>query len=702
MQQSLRIALCGGLVVELGARRIERDLSGRQGRELFAYLVLNRSRLVSRDELVALLWPERPPRSPEAALNTILARLRRVVGPSVLSGRAQLRVELPHGSTVDVEMAEDVAARAEVSLGEGRPAEALELARAGLELLAAPLLPEVLHSWADQPRRELEDVCVQLLGITVRAGLARGGAALDDAERAAKRVIDREPFRESGYAMLMEVHAARGDTAEALLVYERLRALLGDELGVPPSARVAALHQRLLRADRTATATVPAPAPARAPVPAPAPTAVSLDAAQAPDSSDPAEWPVPLPELLAHGSSKRLVGRAGELAALLAEWNHVLQGGRRVVALAGEPGIGKTMLAGWFAREVHQQGATVLYGQADEESLVPYAPVVSALRRYVVHTPSFAGAPALAPHLTELGWLIPELSDHRSQGRVPTGDPRLERLRLYQAVAASIAHAASRRPLLLVLDDLQWADADTLLIIRQLLREDTHHPLLSVLTYREGEVGADDPLARLLSELRRDLEVTRVALRGLEEEGIAELLSAQERSTPELVRRLRDHTSGNPFFIQEVARSMRETEPRNARGGQTPASWPVLPEAVQDVFRERLRRLAQPTRDALGAAAILGVEFSAEWVEAVLDDHLAAHGLDAAVGAGMIVEHGPSGERYRFCHALAREAIYMSIPRSRRAALHLQAGCALERRRQTAPIDAARLAHHFIESNRAE
>jgi hypothetical protein len=484
--------------------------------------------------------------------------------------------------------------------------------------------------------------------------------------------------------MLMQVHAARGDTAEALLVYERLRALLRDELGVAPSAQIASLHQGLLRAGPTGVSA----------------TAISPPAEGAPDSQDSAEQPPPLPELLAHSSSKRLVGRDSELGMLLAEWTGVLHGSRRVVALAGEPGIGKTMLSGCFAREVHHRGATVLYGQADEESLVPYAPVVSALRHYVAHTPAFGRSPALALHLPELGWLIPELSDHRSQPRAQTGDPRLERLRLYQAVAASIADAASRRPVLLVLEDLQWADSDTLLVIRQLLREATRQPLLSVLTYRDSEVDADHALARLLTELRRDLDVARVTLRGLEDDGIAELLSAHDDSTPELVRRLREHTSGNPFFIEEVARSMRETGGENGYRGEQPASWPVLPEAVQDLVQDRLRRLAQPTRDALGAAAILGLDFSAEWVEAVLDDHGVAQGLDAAVDAGMIVEHGPAGERYRFCHALAREAIYLSIGRSRRADLHLQAACALEQRRQTAPVDAARLAHHFIESNR--
>jgi DNA-binding SARP family transcriptional activator len=116
VQLPLRIGLCGGLKVDLGANPIQSELAGRQGREIFAYLVLNRARPVSRRELVALLWPERAPRAPEAALNTILARLRRVLGHAVLATGAQLRLVLPPGSWVDVEAAEDAARQAEALL----------------------------------------------------------------------------------------------------------------------------------------------------------------------------------------------------------------------------------------------------------------------------------------------------------------------------------------------------------------------------------------------------------------------------------------------------------------------------------------------------------------------------------------------------------------------------------------------------------
>jgi DNA-binding SARP family transcriptional activator/tetratricopeptide (TPR) repeat protein len=678
---ALRIRLCGGLVAELGGRPIEPQLAGRQGREVFAYLVLHRDRPVSRDELTALLWPEQPPRAPEAALNTILARLRRILGHSVLPARAQLSLELPPQSWIDVEAAEEAALRAETILAEERATEALELAGPAIDMIAATLLPEVQHTWIEQRRSELDDVGSRLLTVIVRSGLAVGGARLVDADRAAHRLIEREPFRESGYAMLMEVRAASGDVAEALLVYERLRVLLRDELGIPPSARVAALHDRLLSEGSSRRSAAALPARGR---------------------EQPEELPsVPLPGLLARSSERRLVGRDPELAVLRQRWSELAADTRCVIALEGEPGIGKTSLAASFAREAHRTGANILYGRAEEEAIVPYAPLVEALRHYVVHRSDLRLDHALDIHLGELGWLIPELAGHRAVPRVSTDDPRLQRMRLYQAVAALIAHAASQRPVLLVLEDLQWADADTLLILRQVLREATARPVLALVTYRAGEVAVDHPLWRLLSESHRELGVTRLVLRGLGDEAIADLLDNGDRPTAELVQRLREHTSGNPFFIEEIVHSLRESGSGMSRDLSIDDLL-VLPAGVQDVIQDRLRRLEPPTRDALAAAAVLGQDFDIEMLESVLDDDRPADALDAAVRAGLILDQSQRGEGYRFRHALGREAIYRSVGRSRRAQLHVRAARALEQRRQLTDVDAAQLAHHFVESDRSE
>ena len=661
-------------------------MAGRQGREVFAYLVLNRTRSVSRGELVALLWPERSPRAPEAALNTVLARLRGVIGRSVIAGRGQLVLRLPSETWIDVEAADAGATEAESLLAAGQHDEAIERIREALAVVAAPLLPEIEHAWVDQPRRELDDLCSRLLTLDVRAGLALGGAGLDEAERAANRLIEREPFRESGYALLMEVHAARGDVARALLVYERLRVLLKDELGIPPSPHVAALHRRLVRQESGVRAVVVEP----------------------PQARNGSAGPMPLPAVLARAERRHLVGRDRELAALRARWSQRAPEGSDVIALSGEAGLGKTVLAAALARAVHDGGGTVLYGHCDEEPILPYAPLVEALRHFVAHTPDLRQEPHLEVHLRELGWLIPELADRRATPAGPTRDVQLERVRLYQAVATLLARAARQRPLLLVLEDLQWADPDTLLMIRHLAREPTPYPLLTVLTYRQGEVEGDHPLLRLLTAIRREPRLLELALPGLDEPAVATLLAEHGQPTPALVRRLRDHTSGNPYFLEELVRALHDSGARLDDPALATRSLRLLPAGVHDVIRDRLRRLAPVTRDVLAAAAVLGQEFGLEVLEAVVGVQDAAGGdevagaLDAAVHAGLIVEDRNARGRYRFRHALAREAVLRGLGRGVRSGLHLRAARALEGRRASAPAEAAQIAYHFLESGRPE
>jgi DNA-binding SARP family transcriptional activator len=678
VQLPLRIVLCGALAVERDGRRIEDDLSGRQGREVFAYLVLNRSRTVARDELAGLLWPERPPRAPDAAVNTILARLRKSLGGSTLPSRAQLTLQLHEDSWIDVQAAQDAAHRAEALLAEGNANDALECGERGFALICSPLLPEVQHGWIEQWRHELDGVAARLLSVIVRGGLAVGGPRLAEADRAARRLIEREPFRESAYAMLMEVHAARGDVAEALLVYERLRALLRDELGVAPSAAVASLHARLVNTR-----------PHRGP---PVRSGSRDDEGAA----------VPLPQVLTKASERRLVGRTRELSVLLERWRAHTVDRRCVIALAGEPGIGKTMLTACVARTAHRDGAVVLQGRAEEEALVPYGALVEALRHFVIHTSAGELEDTIGIHLGELGWLIPELAHHRAERAAPAGDLRLERLRLYHAASALIAHAAERRPLLLVLEDMQFADADTLLMIRQLLRDVGRHRIVMVLAYRDGEVGGDHPLARLLSDLRREVGVTRLRLRGLDDDAIAELIDGDHQPSGELIERLQEHTDGNPYFVEEVLRSVRDRRPDTDSRAFSIEDLRFVPESVQDVIQARLRRLPSSAREILAGAAVVGQEFDPELLESLFDHEQTADALDLAVREGLLVTDGESRRRYRFRHALAREAIYRSIGHGRRAQLHVRIARALERQRRTTHVDSAQLAHHFLACGRSD
>ncbi len=216
---------------------------------LFAYLVANRSRPVSRDELMGALWPGTAPAAPGPALSTLLTRLRQTLGHGVLEGRREVCLRLPPDAWVDLESMQASAARAEAAFARRDLRGALEAGQEALALSERRLLPEFEEPWVEERRRELEERRHAMLEICARAGLALGGLELLAAERAARALVELNPYRESGHALLMEVFAARGDVAEALRVFDTLRILLREELGVLPSQVLVELNDRLLGAE---------------------------------------------------------------------------------------------------------------------------------------------------------------------------------------------------------------------------------------------------------------------------------------------------------------------------------------------------------------------------------------------------------------------------------------------------------------------
>lgn len=241
-----RIQLCGLFAVELEGRRIERSLPSRQGRLLFAYLTLNRGRPVGRDELIEALWPYAMPSSAPAALTVLLSKLRATVGREVLRGRRDVTLALPAAARVDVEdaLAGVHAAESAVALGEWR--RAWGPACCALLVAARRLLPEHEAPWIDDWRRRLDDVLDHALEAYAAACLGIGGTELAGAERAARRLVEHSPLRESGYRLLMDTLSAQGNVAEAMRVYDRARNTLREELGLTPGPAIQEAHARLL------------------------------------------------------------------------------------------------------------------------------------------------------------------------------------------------------------------------------------------------------------------------------------------------------------------------------------------------------------------------------------------------------------------------------------------------------------------------
>ena len=250
--RATRIQLCGRLVVELDGRRIERALPGGKGRVLFTYLVLNRDRRVNRDELLIAVYGEDASPDQHPSLSVLLSKLRSVIGQELLAGRSEIELALPRDAFVDVEAAREALHRAESHVAAGEWAEAWGPAGVAYHVGRRLLLQGEDRPWLEEWRRRLEDVHLRGLECFAEARLGLGGPTLPQAEDAARRLIELAPYRESGHRILMEAQERRGNVAEALLAYDRLRVLLRDELGVAPSAAVQSVHRRLL-GEKTAT-----------------------------------------------------------------------------------------------------------------------------------------------------------------------------------------------------------------------------------------------------------------------------------------------------------------------------------------------------------------------------------------------------------------------------------------------------------------
>jgi DNA-binding SARP family transcriptional activator len=248
-REGTRIQLCGRFVARVAGRRIDHELPGRQGRLLFAYLAANRDRVASRDELADALWPGGLPSAPEPALSALISKLRRLLPDGALEGRSAIRLDLGSHARVDVEGARDGIHRAEALIAARDWYAAVGPTLVAHNISQRRFLAGEEGDWIEGLRRELAEIHVRALECTARRSLGIGGPEVAVAERTARRLIALSPYRESGYAVLMEAFERQGNIAEALRIYEGLRGLLREELGAAPSPAVQRVHKRLLTHD---------------------------------------------------------------------------------------------------------------------------------------------------------------------------------------------------------------------------------------------------------------------------------------------------------------------------------------------------------------------------------------------------------------------------------------------------------------------
>jgi predicted ATPase/DNA-binding SARP family transcriptional activator len=616
-------------------------------RTLFAALALQPNDVVSEARLIDALWGEASPRTAEKTLQNHVLRLRRVLR----EGRSPVRIETQPGGyrlevarrELDVLVAEAVIAEARAAALRGDHNAAVARYRRAESLWRGPSLDGfAAEPFAMAEAARLDELRRVVFEERVDEELAMGHHA--DLVGELEAAIVREPLRERRWGQLMVALYRSGRQADALRAYQRVRTTLSDELGLEPGTELRSLETAIITGD--AALDVPA---------------FSVHVA-------------PLPSAFVPSAGQPFVGRKSELDHLEALFHEVVDSGaRRLVVIAGEPGIGKSRLAAKLAVDARANGALVAYGRSDEGLEAPFQPFVEALEQLVAATDIDVLLASLGVRARRLTPLLPGLQADEPSSAEPSDDPAAARYELFDAIDAVLEFVSASAPVVFVLDDLHWADSTSLLLLRYLARSPRQARVLTVGTYRLTELGPSHPLTECLADLRSGGRVDTLVLPGLNDSEIAELLHAWrgEAAPRDFVAALHDQTDGNPFFVEEMMRHLTEDGAMTITG--------VIPEGVRDVIGRRLSRLSSAANETFRVAAVIGNEFDLRTLthatglsrDALLD------ALDDGVAAQLVTEvHGGFGA-FAFTHALVRQTLYGELSAGRRAQIHWRVGQAL-------------------------
>lgn len=666
----MRVRVLGPIEARDGIEKPWRELRPQQ-RLVLAVLVSRLGEPCRSGLLAQALWGDDPPDRARRLLQGLVSRLRRRLAAE--DGQDCL-VTVPDGwqlaldpADVDVARFDDLVAHAR------RNMDAADSARSSLS--------EALDLWRGVPFGDLADHPVlvgecarlqerhlaareDLLELRLRAGEA--ASVLDEATG----LVGSHPLRERLHELRLRALYRAGRPADALTAYQQLRERLAVELGAEPGPRLQALHTAILRHDL------------------------------APDGPPAQVSPAPRRRTAIGWSCRRdlpLTGRDRELEALDVALARTRDAQREVVLVTGEAGIGKTRLVAELAdRATSMQ---VLAGRCSDDAGIPYQPFVEALRGDLDRATDADLAERLGPHAGFLAWLVPELAERLGHAPATASDnARLDRHHLFTAVEHWLRTTAEAQPVLLVLEDLQWATTETLLLLRHLVHGDPCTPVALMATVRDGAKEQPPELVEALADVAAKPGVTELRLASLHPQDVGHLVAARSGGPPfpsRLAGEVYEATGGNPLFVQELLAGTPDGAdelPRAADGHLH------VPRTLQRLLAGRVQRLSDAATRLLEQAAVAGdhVDFGLVADAAGLGATDALRGLEEAVGARLLVPEGGAPDHYAFGHAVMREALRSRPSPSRRARLHAAFAAALERAHADVTPVAAELAHHLV------
>jgi DNA-binding SARP family transcriptional activator len=625
----LGLRILGGFLLQADAR--PRALPARKAQALLAYLAVRAGRAHARETLTALLWADVGERQARQSLRQTMVRLRRALAgsPRALVAQGDTVTLNPGALDLDVAAFERLVKR-------GTP-EALESAVAiyrGALLEGVSVAAPVFEEWLQSERARLAELAVDALRRLVDRHVKAGRA--EAAAHAATRLLELDPLEEEVHRTLMRLHVREGRRAAALRQYQTCVAVLQKELGVEPEAPTKRLYLEILQ---HAAATPPGGRR----------TAASARSASSADDAP-------------------VVGREAELARMRARLRAAMRGEGQVLLVTGEAGIGKSRLLGELAAMAAPHGARTLVGHAYEtEQILPFRPWVDALRA----SPALAGLRD-APARSELARLFPELAGDAAPPAITRGD----HLRLFESLDAMLGQLALGQPVVLVLEDLHWADEMSARLFGFVGRRLGGRPILLVASSRDEDLAEAPTLSRLIDELVQLPHVEHVVLNALSAPATATLVRALARSGSHATRlaetadRVWALSEGNPFVIVETMRALREGRLPDAGGIE-------LPRRVREMIEARVARLSPRGQDVARVAAVFTRDFEFPVLQraAGLSRRVTAEAVEELVRRRIL---DAVGERFDVTHARVRQAVYQSLLTPRRQALHAAIAEAVE------------------------